>query len=464
MSQEHGIEGDEPLFQFDSFEGIEAEDIPEDSLDPSSKLTAATSDLLDMSHIPLFSSLDLSAYTALSTPAEVVRSISTVQATNDLSPFDSSGEVADFKGKGKAVSQPMNIQQRDCTDLEFDSFTLPSSASGSSRGGRLIPVPSTSASTAQTSTSFACSPGVSLNFYYGSYETNLTSPCSSYTSDGVMKDINPDTEAENEVAEFRLSKGKLRAEPPVLPPLTFSPTNFTHGETNWPSSPRSPEVASTHYDYVGSAVEFPSTGSASGAQRDIASLETSLPAQRVPRTRSFSSLSTKSARSLASRSVTKLKLSFSAGKRSNLARKLLLGKNDETDHIVLDLDEGAMRRTLRSSLSEPCSPYYTSGQLSFFDETEFCPSPNLFGNLLPREVKLAILEAFIDIYEEEGRELRRSQAWTANLAAKSNNRWTGRARGLIELVRLSSVSHLETFSCLRIYLIRFVRLPKTGSI
>lgn len=456
MSKEHGIDGDEPLFHFDNLEGLEHDDILEQHLDSSSRLMSVPTDLLDMSYIPNFSSLDLSAYTN-STPAEVVRSISMAQASDDIGANQAAREEAlEFKGKGKAVSQPMDIQQRDPAEPDFDLFSLSSPAPGSSRGRRAIPVPSSSASTAQTSTSFAFSPTTTPSFFYGSYETNVTTPGSSYSTDDAMKDMSMNGEDVIEAVEERETKGKVRAEPPVLPPLTFSPSEFTHGETNWPLDPHSPTIGDAPNDSSADSLGhvFPTLQSPSIEQQDTADpISSSFAPRLLPRTRSFSSLSTKSAKSLAARSVAKLTLSLSGGKRSsNVARKLLLGKNNDIIYIRPGFDAGKITDSkLQSSFSEPCSPYLTGGQLSLFGDDIFTDSPtrslqakttprNLFDSMLPRETRLSIFMAFLALHEEEGETLRRGQSWTALKASKSESRWIGRSKGFIELVRLSSVS------------------------
>lgn len=458
MSKEHGIDGDEPLFHFDHLEGLENDDILEQHLDSSSRLISVPADLLDMSYIPDFSSLDLSAYTTESTPAEVVRSISMAQASDDTGAYQSvDDESMSFKGKGKAVSQPMNIQLRDPAEPDFDLFSLSSTASGSSRGRRAIPVPSSSASTAQTSTSFAFSPTTTPSFFYGSYDTNVTTPGSSYySSDDAMKDMSMNGEETTEAVDQRQTKGKVRAEPPVLPPLTFSPSEFTHGETNWPLGPHAPTIANAPNNTPTDSVVhvFPFAQSPSVEQQDNTDSTSSSFVPRQPaRTRSFSSLSTKSAKSLAARSVAKLTLSLSGNKRSsNLARKLLLGKNNDIIYIRPGLDTGKITDPkLQSSLSEPCSPYLTGGQLSFFGDDIFIDSHtrslqaktaprNLFDTMLPRETRLTIFMTFLALHEKEGETLRRGQSWTALTASKPENRWIGKSRGFIELVRLSSVS------------------------
>lgn len=457
MSKEHGIDGDEPLFHFDHLEGLESDDILEQHLDSSSRLISVPADLLDMSYIPDFSSLDLSAYTTESTPAEVVRSISMAQASDDTGAYQSvDDESMSFKGKGKAVSQPMNIQLRDPAEPDFDLFSLSSPASGSSRGRRAIPVPSSSASTAQTSTSFAFSPTTTPSFFYGSYDTNVTTPGSSYSSDDAMKDMSMNGEETTEAVDQRQTKGKVRAEPPVLPPLIFSPSEFTHGETNWPLGPHAPTIANapnnTPTDSVVHVFPFPQSPSVKQQDNTDSTSSSSVPRQPA-RTRSFSSLSTKSAKSLAARSVAKLTLSLSGNKRSsNLARKLLLGKNNDIIYIRPGLDTGKITDPkLQSSLSEPCSPYLTGGQLSFFGDDIFIDSHtrslqaktaprNLFDTMLPRETRLTIFMTFLALHEKEGETLRRGQSWTALTASKPENRWIGKSRGFIELVRLSSVS------------------------
>jgi F-box/leucine-rich repeat protein 2/20 len=66
--------------------------------------------------------------------------------------------------------------------------------------------------------------------------------------------------------------------------------------------------------------------------------------------------------------------------------------------------------------------------------------PNLFDEVLPRELKLQVLSALISLHEAEFQRWKQSGQWTVLRASSFKYRWTGRDRGMRELVKLSRVS------------------------
>ncbi|EIW64147.1 RNI-like protein [Trametes versicolor FP-101664 SS1] len=64
--------------------------------------------------------------------------------------------------------------------------------------------------------------------------------------------------------------------------------------------------------------------------------------------------------------------------------------------------------------------------------------PNYFDEYLPRELKLQVLAALVELHEEEHQRLVTSDRWTARKAGR--NRWVGAEKGIVELLKLSRVS------------------------
>ncbi|KAH9932005.1 RNI-like protein [Epithele typhae] len=65
--------------------------------------------------------------------------------------------------------------------------------------------------------------------------------------------------------------------------------------------------------------------------------------------------------------------------------------------------------------------------------------PDYFDEWLPRELRLRVLVAFVDLYDEEHAEMVAGTKWSAGRAGQSRNRWVGREKGIRELLKLSRV-------------------------
>ncbi|KAH8119988.1 RNI-like protein [Phellopilus nigrolimitatus] len=444
MSRGHAIDGEETLFDFDGLEPFEGAELPVFPVGAP----AMPLELSDMSYIPHFDNLDLSSFSAASTPAEVVDSISKAQSSGVYGALGDEESLETYKGKGKSASQPMDILPRGSPDSDFDPFSSAIS-SGPSRGSLLSHLPSSSVSSPQTLASFGFSPVTSPHLLYGSqgatsYTTEITTPGSSYT--GVERDFSDD-----DTDQAGAGKGKSRASPPILPPLSFSPSGFARGETNWPIEDHSSaEIAgSSHHHIFASHIELPASV-ASPLRPDSPPF-----IQRYPsRTRSFSSLSSPSVKPL----LTRTKLSLAKGKRpSNLARRLLLRKYEDIE-CDLEPEESAPTNTpterigheLYASLSEPSTPCafaiergstVTSDSykepVASADEKPV--PPDLFDHMLPKEIKLRIFQTLLRLHEVDGELAMRSSSWTASKASKKEHRWTGKEKGFVELLRISSV-------------------------
>lgn len=100
-----------------------------------------------------------------------------------------------------------------------------------------------------------------------------------------------------------------------------------------------------------------------------------------------------------------------------------------------------------ASLSAPTTPYHSqtfSSRDSYRTSvaSESLPIPSYFEITLPKEIKLEVLQTLLLLHEAEGERLTKSSSWTAEKAGQKENRWIGRQKGFVELVRLSRVSVL----------------------
>lgn len=433
MSCGRAIDGDEPLFDFDGLDYI-AND--EEAL-PLPGPSAMAPGLLDMSHIPPLSKLDFSSYTGASTPAEVVAYISRAQEQDSYIAYGhnplGNGDGLEGGPKGKAASRPVDIIAPSTSagarrDADFDPFCtspLPTASGALARRRQS----SLSATSPQTFDSFDYSfNGASCSFST-SLTTAITTPGTSFEDDkiGLTTDDEP--------GEENHGKGKSRAAP-ILPPLSFSPTDFGRGETNWPLSSPSPPVA-PESSLVPSGISH---------QRPDTAQE-----RPSSRPRSFSSASSRSTRS----SFSALRNRLSRGKRSSSALRNLLTK--ELANYDLDKEESAPANTPNGrihpeqylSLSAPATPYEhmvfrgsasACDNVSGFVTNKRAETRRFFEDMLPREIKLKILRMLLELHEAEALDKISSDLWTARTASDTEHRWMGKECGLAELVRYSRVS------------------------
>lgn len=292
MSHTHDIDNGGSLFEFDSNERFEPLSLLEDpargpgtpSLFTSSHIVRARFDL-DDSPLP-------GVMSGLATP--------------------------EVKGKRAAVpgaSEPMSIPLAEDAQREPDIFSLSFAGVGS---------PSSR------------------------YDPRLScgSPTSQPAAFGDVESI-CQVSADDEAAGGG-GKGKGRELPPTLPPLSFSPTQFSY-ETEWSSTAGPSSYESSGYSLMGDAESSP--GSPSPSSIDRASDSTSAPSTPAlshapttgaPRRRTISNVSRHSLRSLSTPSLPKMKAKFatSKGASGTLARKLLFKKSPPTSprasHADLD--------------------------------------------------------------------------------------------------------------------------------
>ncbi|KAG2155687.1 hypothetical protein DEU56DRAFT_319240 [Suillus clintonianus] len=300
-----------------------------------------------------------------------------------------------------------------------------------------------------------------------------------------------------------LGKGKGRDLAYTLPPLLFSTSDLEYRTVGWPSAdPGSPTPTAGPSSYGSTHTSPPCASSSlshSGSQAPENSVQQHPGLTRVPsRRRSLSNLSIHSTRSLAARSMSRIKVKLGSSSKGpgNLARRLLFRNKASAattsidlspagsvsdpflgDPITVgqanclpswkspdfqpcpDLEYPSDTPTIQQSVGGPESLSSITGKgrsyssplpQSVFDiiphgtSDVFVPVPlalrNLFDEALPRELKLQVFSALISLHEDEFQLWKSSGRWTASRASSSKYRWIGRDRGMRELVKLSRVS------------------------
>ena len=439
MISTHHIDDDEHLFQFDAYD------------------TALAGGFLD----------DLSTFLDHSPrPA----------SHHDLPPADSVDITPTTLGKGKAVSVPLPIPTSAAFDQAHDVFDMsPSSSASSSRAHqrrRQFPSP------------------IDTHSVHTPIDDLLQIAVS-------LRNDDPPRNSDISYHNLSLGKGKARELPPVLPPLVFSPTEFDYGQADWPSpsqisSTPGPSSYGSGYGSPDNALSL-HTPNLSQEQQSLQGPQqpdsTAPTIRRIPsRRRSFSSLSTHSTRSLAARSVSRLKLGASKVP-SALARRLLFRKRHDTADAVLgpqrhrqnsdpgsnpaDLGHRSLFMTWRGdiksrsrlssdvvnfdSLPSPAADalavsgrsYSLPLPQSFLDiippecSDIFTPFstviPNHFAQL-PSELQLRVFSSLVVLHDLEHARCEAQGQWTALKASSSRNQWVGQERGIRELVKFSRVS------------------------
>ncbi|KAK0465487.1 uncharacterized protein EV420DRAFT_1514589 [Desarmillaria tabescens] len=278
-------------------------------------------------------------------------------------------------------------------------------------------------------------------------------------------------------------KGKATDLPPCLPPLAFSRPEFSYSHIAWPSSSVTDSVEPSSYG----SPRFDSPNSPSSSL-SFSTANLPNPSQSNPshnpthaRRRTVSNSSIRSISSVSTLSLSKLRGKAFGGTPGNLTRKLLRKSsvpttddvpveppiqsnslNDASRQVLEDHFKGApLSYTISSidgsqSLSWPLSSTISKGKsrsnsspfpFSILDlattTDHFVPLsltiPSHF-EALPRELRLRVLLAFLDVHEEEHEKDLMDGQWTIMKASSSKNKWVGRDRGLRELVKLSRVS------------------------
>lgn len=454
MSHRRAIDGDEPLFHFDSFESSSPPPLnaPSPPASDSSGLMAIDTPLTQS---PLRFTSPHSSVTTTSERTEHI--INNNNQLVQVPPVVSNKSRLLSSGKGKCVSRPVDIVQRPVSGSHlFDQLSFSSD---------IHSFPSVSASSPQTLSSFHSSPNTThfplVEEGPSSLPYTVFTPCTSYASDDELEG--------DDILTHPLGKGKEREVIPSLPPLSFSPTQFLRGETDWPSITQTPEELQQSNLPVNShstrfSVQYPTAPSPGcSTDSDIPNLP--------GRARSFSSLSSRSAKSLATMPMTRVKLHWSRKKStSNLAHLLLLGKRSEGNVDGLDfLHTGTSHPPTPDEICPQVYDPYNGKPISFSEPTSpftWSPPPhrlpltpldliprtsdhsvvpvkvqklNLFDTLLPKEVKIEILRGLINLHIADQRRIENSINWSALRSSHRKYRWMGKDRAFIELVRLSRV-------------------------
>ncbi|KAF8079086.1 F-box domain-containing protein [Lyophyllum atratum] len=298
MSQTNDIDNEEHLFHFDSCD-------ESDLLQFTSPIAATARPCLNVAE----SGSRMSSYDGTSTSEETCG-----VATREL----------DEKGKGVTKSVPIRVPiaaAHDVFDMARSASTAPSTSRDSRRSFLLTPL---------TPSSFnQDSP------FYNDTQQHLASP--------VIRDMGDlNFESFGESPE----KGKGKELPPVLPPLTFSPTEFYYasplsspvmssspGPSSYASSCRLARV-NTNPESKANTEDLPHTPSP--RHDDIAPSLNRMPSRR----RSLSNLSVHSEGCLAACSMSRAKLKLASTRTSsNLARKLLFRKPAEPEVSRADLSD-----------------------------------------------------------------------------------------------------------------------------
>ncbi|KAK7063773.1 hypothetical protein R3P38DRAFT_3249359 [Favolaschia claudopus] len=260
-------------------------------------------------------------------------------------------------------------------------------------------------------------------------------------------------------------KGKEKEQPPTLPPLTFSPTEFGYDHTNWPS-PATTSAAPSSFD------SRPAAGPASYSS--LAPLDLVLapappsPVLDTPQTVVRPLSRRRSLPSLATAHNSKSKFRLKAP--STLARKLLFKKYDgdacptppssPTDGRDLDLGAGSCFAPWRNDSAlaleyqfvptlkgrTNSSPFPASVldliPAAIGDTLEPLPRfvPDYLDDILPRELRVHIMLSLIAVHQADHLRALRDGQWTVTKATSSKNKWVGRDKAIRELVRFSRVS------------------------
>ncbi|OBZ78911.1 hypothetical protein A0H81_01299 [Grifola frondosa] len=218
-------------------------------------------------------------------------------------PCDTMSDANMSDSKGKGVSKPMLIRGREAVISQDDILSQ----------GSATPSP------------LVVDPVLDLNLSPLSLDP-LSLPASSFDNSY----FDPLVSADGDNIGVSSGKGKARELPPILPPLSFFPTDYSTENFEWPSLDLSPIAGPSSYG-SGSTIEgsesSPSTSTTPGTEEPTAVLA------HVPsRCRSLSNLSTRSGRSLSALSLSKVKVKFTGSKApGNLARKLLFRKRDGSE-------------------------------------------------------------------------------------------------------------------------------------
>lgn len=357
-------------------------------------------------------------------------------------------------GKGKGVSIPMPIPSGSLL-REEDVFSdlQPSSHPGSS--------PSLSVFVNYPQRDVHSSWGPSSS----SSRSNASSPPESL--------IGP-----SEGTVYGKGKGKATDLPPCLPPLAFSRPEFSYSHIAWPSSSVTDSVepssyGSPRFDSPNSpspSLSFDATNLPNPSQSNQSHNPTHV------RRRTLSNSSIRSTSSVSTLSLSKLRGKAFSGTPGNLTRKLLRKSGiPATDDVPVEapIQSDPLSHASCEILEEQFKDASLSYTISSIDGSQSFPPTTLKGKsrsnsspfpfsildlattdhfiplsltipshfeALPKELRLRVLLAFLDVHKEDHEKDLMQGQWTVMKASSSKNKWVGRDRAMRELVKLSRVS------------------------
>ncbi|KAJ7508584.1 hypothetical protein B0H11DRAFT_1848201 [Mycena galericulata] len=261
-------------------------------------------------------------------------------------------------------------------------------------------------------------------------------------------------------------KGKEIEQPPTLPPLTFSPTEFGYGQSMWPS-PTFDDAAGP--SYRSNATPRPSSFD-SLAPLDLISVPAPpAPAIITPPANPHSLSHRRSLPTLTGSPNAKSKFRIRMSS-STLARKLLFKKYDgdacptppssPAEGRVFDSGAGSCFAPWRNDSAlaleygslppmkarANSSPFPASALDLIPTSTRDVFAPivlvvqNYFDDVLPRELQVKILLSLIAVHEADHTRALKDGTWAMAKATSLRNKWVGRDKALRELVRFSRVS------------------------
>lgn len=447
MSHSRETDNEEPLFQFDSYEGLVGAAPPEErsaSRSTSSRFNPS------ISHFSLSTPNLLTYLPDQATLQEMAEQL---------------GNEAD---KGKGPSQPVLIRTH-TTQSPHDTFDVGSSSS---------------AYFSMESMAYSSSsPLASSSFDLHAIPTPLDDIYQRLMIPGYDDPVIPGSyeTASNAVSGSVSGKGKARELAPMLPPLQFTPTELGYDKAAWPSPAAGP---SSYGSSSGSATE--STLNANMAARAAGPSQSPPMIRRMPsRRRSFSNLSTRSMRALAP-------LRATSKTTGNLARRILqrskAGTSPSTPGTAtprgnltedaLSVGQGSCLMPWRSiqSKDEPPLPYLDwdaqlRDKLPVYNGKDFkgkgrsysspyplsaldiipvaltsvlkpiiIPPRKFFDESLPRELRLSVLSSLVALHEEEHARMVLTTDWSVTRASSNKCKYVGKEKGLRELVKFSRVS------------------------
>lgn len=482
MSQTHDIDNDPPFYlELDFYEPLNGSHRLEGYVQEPQQRFPRSHDSSSTPTFPTFPTRDPPLEDSLKQLPMPHAVRSTTLTLGELD--DGVQDQSSSSSKGKGVSQPVDIQRKEPSDVQIDILPVvgSSSSSGNYDLSNAWPMPSSSSSVDPLHTPFVPYDDATI------------------AADPLGEDV-------GEPSGFS-GKGKGRERPPVLPPLVFMPTALEYGSPGWSfdMSPQTPGPSS-----YGSG--FASIGSAQSndVTPPVTPEGSALPEHVATRRRSLSSLSVRSTRSLSALSANKVKVKLNGSKTpGNVARKLLFRKRREdpsTDTVpnptttptgIVDPDFPGRVELGRGSCFLPWAPPLKSctsppvGTLVDIDVDLSCgpinplyrPGPpshaailrakgrsysspfplptspldivpvtpaeisepvpidvqDYFDDYLPYELKLHILASIVDLHAAEHLRNISSGKWTAISAGRSRNKWVGVEKGIRELLKLSRV-------------------------